>query len=635
MVSAGTSDLVGSLLADRYLIVAPIGVGASARVYLADDSVLKRRVAVKVLLEALSADQKFLRRFTAEAQAAAALNHPNVMHVYDSGSASVAGSLPIPFLVLEFVGGGSLRAVLDQGSLLSPSQALMIGLDAARGLDYAHRNGFVHRDIKPANLLFGEEGRLRIADFGLARALAEASWTEPEGVVLGTARYSSPEQAMARTVDGRSDVYSLALVLVEAVTGVVPFSQDTPSATLLSRCEGDLVVPPELGRLAPVLEWAGRRDPELRPDAGELEIAFLAAAEDMDRPRPLKLPGAIPLEVLDARVALGGIDDAPTQIDVPLDDASGTDEAPASIERVDTIRRRWPKIVAAMLIVACLGGGAAYWWFAIRTPIHTVPNLVGMPIKDATEQLRRVGLVVDTTLTRKDGTSPDEVVHQDPKKGTTLGEGRHVSLEVSLGNTLITMPALNSDMDEATANAVITGASLVVGARSEVNDEKVPAGHLISSKAPAADATGSLPKQSKVDVVISTGPAPRTIPAGLAGQLLDAVRSQLVGVQLRVNEIQVYDETVPEGTVIKINHTDGEQVPRDTVIDVTVSQGPAPVPIPAVIGKTGIEATTILRDAGFAVTGIEGSPTNSVLATDPPVGEPHQKGTSVRIFTRR
>jgi len=165
------STEVGRVLGQRYRIVTPIGMGASAQVFLADDARLRRRVAVKMLHAALAGDADFLRRFRAEARAAAALSHPNVVAVYDWGDDEVA------FIVTEFLAGGSLRALLDGGSLLSPAQALLVGLEAARALDYAHRRGFVHRDIKPANLLFGEEGRLRVADFGLARALAEAAWT--------------------------------------------------------------------------------------------------------------------------------------------------------------------------------------------------------------------------------------------------------------------------------------------------------------------------------------------------------------------------------------------------------------------------------------------------------------------------
>ena len=195
----------------------------------------------------------------------------------------------MPYLVLEYLGGGSLRAMLDRGRLLSPSQALLVGLETSRGLDYAHRRGFVHRDIKPANLLFGEDRRLRIADFGLARAIAEAAWTEPSGVLLGTARYASPEQAKGEPVDGKCDVYSLALTLVESVTGEVPFAGETTVATLMNRLDRLMPVSAELGPLASVIERAGRPDPAERSTAAELGQGLIAAAEKLPRPAPLAL----------------------------------------------------------------------------------------------------------------------------------------------------------------------------------------------------------------------------------------------------------------------------------------------------------------------------------------------------------
>ena len=183
------TDSIGRVLGDRYRLVTALGTGASAHVYLADDVSLHRRVAIKVLHPALAGDEAFLRRFRAEARAVAALNHPNILQVYDWGEANGE-----PYLVLEYLAGGSLRQVYDTGELLTPEQAVQVGMEAAAGLDYAHRRGLVHRDIKPANLLLGADRRLRIADFGLARALAEAAWTEPDGAILGTARYAAPEQ---------------------------------------------------------------------------------------------------------------------------------------------------------------------------------------------------------------------------------------------------------------------------------------------------------------------------------------------------------------------------------------------------------------------------------------------------------
>ena len=227
------TDSIGRVLGDRYRLVTALGTGASAHVYLADDVSLHRRVAIKVLHPALAGDAAFLKRFRAEARAVAALNHPNILQVYDWGEEDDQ-----PYLVLEYLAGGSLREVYDTGALLSPEQAVRIGLAATAGLDYAHRRGLVHRDIKPANLLFDGEGRLRIADFGLARALAEASWTEPAGAVLGTARYASPEQVENWVLDGRSDVYALALVLDEGVTGETPFIGDTRVARFVTSSGG-------------------------------------------------------------------------------------------------------------------------------------------------------------------------------------------------------------------------------------------------------------------------------------------------------------------------------------------------------------------------------------------------------------
>ena len=291
MAPTRLADHIGRVLGDRYRLLRPVGSGSSGHVFLADDVRLRRRVAVKVLHPALADDEAFLRRFRAEARAAAALNHPNIMSVYDWGE-EVDG----PYLVCEYLGGGSLRSMLDMGRRLSTSQALLIGLEAARGLDYAHRRGLVHRDIKPANLLFDDDGRLRIGDFGLARALAEAAWTEPIGAVLGTARYASPEQVSGAPIDGKADVYSLALVLVEAVTGTVPFAADTTVATLMGRLDRPIEAPPELGPLAPIVARAGRPDPAERLDAAAVGAALQAVAPTLPGPEPFPLAGAASLD---------------------------------------------------------------------------------------------------------------------------------------------------------------------------------------------------------------------------------------------------------------------------------------------------------------------------------------------------
>ena len=364
------TESIGRVLAGRYRIESALGSGASANVFAAFDTTLQRRVAIKVLHPALAADGGFLRRFRAEAQSAAALANAHVLAVHDWGEDAQG-----PFLVLEFLGGGSLRDMLDEGTRLSLAQAVSVGAQAAEGLAYAHARGFVHRDVKPANLLFDEEGRLRVADFGLARALAEASLTEPAGTTVGTARYAAPEQALGNRVDGRADVYSLALVLYEAVTGVVPFTADTTISTLMARVGAELPGHDGLGPLAEVLERGGHprcRGPTRRhrlrgPSAG----AGRAAARS--REAPAGRGRAVPAWSCPVRSPRLRTTTSPTTAwSCPrpptgrrargrrgsrrpgLRRRGGHRRGPLPLSR--RRRRRWPWIVAILIVVLALAG---------------------------------------------------------------------------------------------------------------------------------------------------------------------------------------------------------------------------------------------------------------------------------------
>src|SRR5580704_7165829 len=281
------SDSIGRVLGKRYRLLSALGTGSSAHVYLAEDVSLQRHVAVKVLQPGLAADEAFLKRFRAEARSVASLNHPHVLRVFDWGEDNDE-----PYLVLEYLGGGSLRDLLDRDIRLSHAQAAVLGAEVAQGLAYAHVRGLVHRDVKPANLLFDEEGRVRIADFGVARALAEAAWTEPAGAMVGTARYISPEAAEGKPVDGRADVYSLALVLYESVTGVVPFVTDTTMGTLAARIGQPLPHNDLLGPLDDVLARAAAPDVAARLDAAGLAARLGALASAL--PTPSALPLVMP-----------------------------------------------------------------------------------------------------------------------------------------------------------------------------------------------------------------------------------------------------------------------------------------------------------------------------------------------------
>ena len=637
------NDLVGRVLSGRYRLVAPIGAGASAQVLLADDIRLRRRVAVKVLHAALAHDEGFLRRFRAEAQAAAALNHPNIVAVYDWGEDD-----GMPYLVTEYLAGGSLRGVLDLGRRLTPSQALLVGLEATRALDQAHRRGFVHRDIKPANLLFGEEGRLRIADFGLARALAEAAWTEPSGAVVGTARYASPEQVRGERVDGRADVYSLALVLIEAVTGRVPFAADTTIATLMARVDKPIDVPGELGPLRRALVRAGQPEPDDRPDAGELAVAFMAAAEELPRPGPLPLAGAIshdliPREerdptMLPATTAAppvpptAAVDADATSVDLPTTasvapPAVYDDEAP--VEATDGGRRRWPMVLVGLLVVAVLAVGGVLLWQTVLVPSHEVPVLEDLELAAAEALIEENGWDVEVREAREDGSVPGTVLSQDPPAGESLKEGRTVVVTVSLGQELRVVPTDLAGLPEADAIVRLEAAGLTAAEPVLRHDEAVPAGSVIRvvDDSPTEAETGT-----PITLVVSQGPAPRTVPPS-EGQTIEQVCAALAAVQLGCEAGEAFSDTIPAGQVVGTEPAAGQQAPRDSVVRVLVSQGPELVAVPDVSGQAIQNAVEAIEAAGLTVSGVQGNPFRTVQATNPAAGTRIERGTGVMLIT--
>jgi len=612
MATTNSDAEIGRVLGGRYRIVAPIGVGASARVFLADDITLRRRVAVKVLHEALAADESFLRRFRAEAQAAASLNHPHVLGVYDWGNDEV------PYLVSEYLGGGSLQSMLDAGHRLTVSQGLLVGLEASRGLEYAHAQGLVHRDIKPANLLFGEGGRLRIADFGLARALAEAGWTEPDGSMVGTARYAAPEQARGERVGPPADVYALALLVNEAVSGELPFAGDTAISTLMARAEKPFEPHPDLGPLGATLRRAGALDPAERPTAGEFVRGFMDAAEDLPRPSTLPLVGPVIDEAGGDRTQLvpeGAVPTATPGLFAPADD--------------DGVTGRWPWLVVAVLalVVAVVGGVVA---FRNSQPVtHEVPELVGRSAEDAAAAASEFGWILSLEEVRRNGTTAGEVLETDPAAGFDLEEGEILSVTVSGGEELIPVPNLEGlTQDDAVARLEAVG--LTVGEITTRESETIPEGSVIEVILEPGQ-TDAEPGEA-IDLVISEGPMSRTVPEVPESGNPDEAREQLLNLRLVPEEQTEYSSDVPEGSVIRFEPSSGSVVEVDQVVTLFISLGPEPIEIPQLAGLEVSEADQELRNLGFVVE-IEGNTALPVLFTTPRAGELHLPGTRVTIVT--
>ncbi len=621
MASSAVADLVGRVLAGRYRLLGSIGAGASGRVYIADDVRLRRRVAVKVLHAGLSDDVGFLRRFRTEAQLAASLHHPNVMTVYDWGEDD-----GIPFMVLELLVGGSLRGMLDAGIRLTPSQAAHVGRQVAAGLEYAHGRGLVHRDVKPANLLFDEHGILRVADFGLARALAEASWTEPAGAVLGTARYAAPEQGSATKLDGRADLYALGLVLVESVTGAVPLVAETPLGTLAVRADQALAAPPNMGALGPVVERAGQPDPDARyPDAPTMAAALDDVIRVLPPPGPLTLAGLgdtpddpHPTQIVSAKTEEVFDQDAERQ---PKPVPAMVASRPSDLDRPRGIA---PLVLGAVLILAVAGAV-----FALTRPSAgatvTVPILQGMSEDSAQTLANQKGLLVSFDSRTADDPA-GLIVSQSPKPGFFLGRGDSVRLVVSKGPKPIALPGVVGK-PFPDAIAVLQQAKFVGRVAVRRFDETVAKDAVI-----ATDPAGKAPPDSTVNLVVSDGPAPVVVP-NVSRKSYEAAAAQLQSVRLGAARVDNFSNTVPAGQVIRTEPAFNTKAPRDSVVQVFVSKGPDIVTVPDLTKQTIDVATQVAQANGLPVV-VSGaySPGKKVRAQDPPPNTKVNRGTTVTLF---
>ena len=608
--------------------------------FLAEDVVLRRRVAVKLLHPGLAEDQVFLRRFRAEAQQAAALNHPHIMRVYDWGESEDG-----PYLVLEHLGGGSLRDLLDVGHRLSPSQALVVGLEAARGLDHAHRRGLVHRDVKPANLLFDDEGRLAIADFGIARALAEAACTDPAGAVLGTARYVSPEQAQGSALDGKADVYALALVLVETVTGQVPFVADTAAATLMARVGATVEVPAELGPLAPIVARAATPSADQRLDARQLARALDRAAEALPAPAPLPLappePRFIGMETdpgdLTALVAATGSvtrpvvhdDQAEAEDQAPTEDEAAADGGPddeAVLAEPPRRRRVRPPWVVAVVLAALLLGGGAYGLARWRVPTHPVPALQGKPLEEAKAIASQSGLKVEVGAQRfEEAVAQGIVVDQDPALGE-LREGSTIKVVLSRGPPPRPVPDLTGT-DRDTAEQRLRDSGFVAKVGRQFSEDQA-AGAVLDWQP-----RGEQPKGAEIVVTVSGGPAPRKVP-DVAGRTYEEAARALAAVRLKATRAEAFSDTVPAGRVIGTRPSSGSEAARDSAVAVVVSKGPDVVVVPNVVGRSVPQAQAALGQTGLAVVNVFGPLARPVFAMDPAPGATVRRGAGVSLYTR-
>lgn len=583
------------MLDGRYRVLSHIADGGMASVYLALDTRLEREVALKVMRPGLAADETFVSRFRREARSAARLSHPHVVAVFDQGEDD--GSM---FLAMEYVPGQTLREVMQAEGPLTPRAALDIMDPVLQALSAAHRAGIIHRDVKPENVILRDDGTVKVADFGLARAVTTQTTTAQTGMLLGTVAYLSPEQVERGIADARSDVYAAGLILFEMLTGTKAFTGDSPIHVAYQHVHGSIPAPSSRVESVPseldtLVALATARDPDQRPaDAGEFlsEVRKARAAlspTDLDhRPEGAAAEDGGMSTVAVARTTALPIGERPSAPE-PTRATSG------SAEGAGRGGRAWKWAVAALLLLAAATAGAWYFTMGPGSPT-VVPVVVGQTFEQAQSRLSAAHLDAKRVDAFDERVGRGLVISANPGAGAEVGRSTAVVLTVSKGPERYAVPTLvGSTATEAKAR--LAENRLALGDSSQAYDEKIPAGQIVSSTPKAGT---QLRRGTAVTIVVSKGRQPIDV-TDYTGKPADQAVAALTDAGLRVDATkQEFSTDVPKGSVISQSPATGTLF-RGEQVTLVVSKGPEMVSVPNVQGKQLRQARKILEDAGFQV----------------------------------
>ncbi len=515
-------EMIGREIGGRYRLDAPLGEGGMSTLWRAVDQQLDREVAVKILRPQYSTDPGFAARFRQEARAAASLSHPNIVSVYDYGTDPDGET---QYIVMEVVNGQDLAAILRERGRLSTDDAVQVAIAVASALEAAHRRGIVHRDVKPGNILITNEGDVKVTDFGIARAVSEASMTVT-GTTLGSVHYFSPEQARGDEVTGRSDVYALGIVLYEMLTGRRPFEGDSAAGVALKRLTDDPPRPMVAGQPLPpgleaILRRALEREPARRfPDAGSFAEALRSWRKD-----PASAPAGLVGAAAPAAAPLPPAGEPTVYIPPPV--ARPSDRAPYGAPPPRRPERPvrddgqpwwiWLLAILAVLLLAVMGFLAAQIFTSLgpggaspspSAVTFDMPNWENLTITQVNADASQRGLVVDRQNQPSDTVDKDHVISTDPSAGTPVSRGDPVTVVVSSGKDQAIVPRLvgqNSTQAQATLNA----AGLSLGAVTPEFSTEQPEGAVTRSDPGEGE---TVDKNSQVDIWISKGPEPTPTP---------------------------------------------------------------------------------------------------------------------------
>lgn len=624
--------LVGQTLDGRYRVESRIAVGGMATVYRALDTRLDRVLALKVMHPALSAEPGFVERFIREAKTVARLDHPNVVQVYDQGADGT-----YVYLAMEYIAGCTLRDVLRDRGALPPRAALDILEPVLAALGAAHRAGLVHRDMKPENVLIGDDGRVKVADFGLVR-IAGTHTNTSAGGVLGTVSYMAPEQVESPTTDERTDVYACGVLLYEMLTGRKPHTGGTPVQVVYQLLNEDVPapsaaspgLPPQLDAL--VAEATARAAARRPADAAELLRRLHAVRQGMT-PEQLDLvpPGA--RTPAHAPAAPAGAEEPTTVVHrtARLEfSPEPTRQQPRAASRTSTRPRRRPGAIAVVTTLLLILGVGAGVWYINDGQFTRTPAVVGLPQAQAERQLRDAGLRVEVVEAFDPTMTKGKVASTDPGTGERIRDNGTVTITVSKGPERVKVPGVVGE-ELAEAKRRLKAAGLSPGTVSREFSDEVPRGRVISTD-PGSGA--SRRPDSAVSLVVSKG-APVDAP-DVVGQPLEDARRQLedAGLRVKVDPRQVYSDQADEGAVAGQTPGANTRLAAGDTVTLQVSKGQEMVVVPDVQGLDVDKAKAKLEAAGFDVRVIQFFFTGQVNNQSPAGGTEAPKGSTITLWVR-